>query len=452
MYRSIKEIINLSHTNFISFAYDFVQQLMSHGGDRENLLAKRIVQDLETLGSLVYALTSCDAGRAIDRLEERRYRVWENIVEVLDDNLGLKVVDPDFLLPSCNLTEKDALLQIPSYAATWNLLEPGSDQSHRVFPTRASTCGHFWRNQDMGRLIARLIDPSREHLCKLAGIAETVELLRKLELELTSQICRLPAPEAMDSIREQRYKISLCMKLCLHTDLRRLKKPHSVEASTLVENRIHAMEEKRRMEMFSLDHLSPGSFLAIIKRISPRLLQPGVLTGTIREEFPALYAEFTRMIDSFKKHPQWDDFDGHEGEFYRSCVNLLDRVAAYIPCYTDRDGNLHRRHTTQNGYFAAMALLKQLNKTPYDSFTSWTPDQIIGFPVMDEMIYNWADPANQKLLQTCQATEMYESCAYLYDATATLAEKIMDESPPETLFRMRHLRYILSLIPGIAEA
>ncbi|MFW6254055.1 MAG: hypothetical protein ACOC41_03910 [Chitinivibrionales bacterium] len=449
MNRSIREVINLTHTEFGLFASEFLYTLSTQDCHSSDSQTQDIEQELQDFESMITLLTGCEAGVKIDRMEARRYRVWENIMDVFDDNIGVSNEPCDFN-PKDLLSDKAYHLQIPEYTATCKLLYSKGARS-RHFPMRGGNHGHFWSDKDMCELISRLLNPKHKGLCKAAGVDITVELLRKVEEKIATYLNTLPPTCNLAAIRQSRYRICSAM-------IPLLKLPHGLQQNVpfvrqdiCLHERSLASNAHRKPDLCSLDHLTPVGFLRAVDSVKTRLCDADDEDNATKRLFTDKLREISTILDRFSHHPLWEHFDMREGEFYRSCFSLLERISAYAYNHSPAAGHGNQELETTRCFTAASILLDMLDINHTVPDASRQPNLAFGFPPIKTLLENWSSSGSREFLEICHAGRLFDHCVLLYKTTAMLAERMLGESPPETLFRMRTLRHELSRISMTAD-
>ncbi|MFP4418354.1 MAG: hypothetical protein ACLFSB_13875 [Chitinispirillaceae bacterium] len=439
-----KKANTISHSHFAAFVRDFLKQASIKVPDNGFVIKALSERFTEFKNKLEYLLKE-PLGAKIDALEGERYRLWETIVDRLDENMLIKITDKAYILLQRRLKEEDALMQIPKYKATWELLVPGSrGENSRVFLTVGRSDGHFWNVDDMNNLIARLIDPLHSDNCSTAGIAGEVAALRIVERRLAESTAQFHDHSALQKVRQARHGVVVAMRVL--NDLK-LKKWRSVDAYDIYEDRLKQEEQIRRLEMFSPDQLTPGAFFRTLQNTVQKLVDEESLAEGRRAEIITRYEKFSGLIKQFQNHYLWEKFDKMEGEFYRSAVILLDAVSIHLPCLGAESKEIWEAHCRKDSYKAAMSLLEMIDSSPFKSFMYWTPDQLVGFPAMIAMVTEWERRENRKLLRACGVEEKFQAFCRLDAEVLDIAEEILDQAPAQSLLELRMVRYELSLMP-----
>ncbi|MFW5775029.1 MAG: hypothetical protein ACOCW2_01960 [Chitinivibrionales bacterium] len=301
----------------------------------------------------------------------------------------------------------------------------------------------------MQALITRLIDPAFRDLCEKAGIAEQVESLKEVEQKIAECESAISTDLELEAIRSSRYCMCCCMELL--TDSVKPKSYRKVKSYEALNERIREKELCKRLEMFSLDVLSPTAFEKVFRAIEPQLFNQFSSIDNISEEISQLLKEYRSIMDQMSSHYLWKRFDEQEGEFYRSCVQLLDQITIHIPFYIGHDDEIWQWHYSKRACRSASFLLDQLTEVlpgigiEINMFSNWTPDCSIGIGTIDTMLTKWDTPSGRKHLQRCGSAELFDFCRHLRNHTQTLAEEIVQQTPPTTLFRFRLLRHRLTI-------
>jgi hypothetical protein len=453
---TFKSVNTLSHTSLVAYTREFLAQSLLCGIRCTNDKVKELIRtrDLPAFEGALAALVANDVGCRIDELEARRYGLWEEIIDTMDENLNLEIEDYTFFLSRVGLTETSALQEIPSYRASWELCAPGTRAGCRVFLSRRSAKGHFWYRNEMDVMIGRLIDPAHAGLCAEAGITERVDALAAIEAKIAKLATGLSRPGILIKVRECRYMVCLAMIVASFDDthVAQIKDRRYVKAFTLFGDRIARREEQRRMELFSFNHLSPSAFDAILDALAPAAQREDALALPVLEDFNQSMAAYKTQLAAFRSHYLWERFETEETAFYQETLRLMDAVAGFIPCYDPDDPEVWEEHSTSATYQAALPLLEMLNRIPYDMFQYWEPDQNITSDTMQTMLDKWTEPENLDRLELLGCRERFERCRTQDDATRSLGLEIENDDPEADLDELRRQRDELTLILVLVKA
>ena len=441
---NLKPTTTMSHSTYVGFVREFLQLPGNIAGQWNLIVVERVRQDLVLFERDLAELVSSGEGRMIDDLEARRYYLWENIVDKIDDNLNLEIQDFTFMLSRLDLTPETARYEVPSYRASCDLLAPSSrGGDRRAFYSHLSADGHLWMPMDMDVLIGRLIDPHNMAQCESAGIAEHIPELASVERRIGELSALLPDKTLIGGLRDKRYYILLGM---IVAGIRKvlgicsLKNRNHIKAWKLFTERCRECDEMRKLQVFSFSQLSLGAFFAALKRIEPDCLEKKALNPEMREEFTSDVREFTEILAAFRSHYLWERFESEETALYRETLRLMGAVTAFLPCYAADDPECWEQHSASATYQAAEILVNSLDVGPFDRFRFWEPREDLDFVTMRVMISKWDSPGNRNRLQILGALDFFDNCVRLDDSASDIAEEIQDDIPAADAGRLRMLR------------
>ncbi|MDG5813967.1 hypothetical protein QA601_02670 [Chitinispirillales bacterium ANBcel5] len=441
--KNLKDLNSLSHEEFLSTAEDVLIDIHKIN----DKLAESIGQDMSAYRLSITSLQQLSCWKEIDSLEKERYRLWERMVDTLDDNLNVEIEDPTMTLHYLQLTPESALYEIPSYKASWELLEPTED-GDRFFSSANAADGHFWEPPDMENLIRRLIDPQNSSLCEMAGILSESSTLQKVQLQLDALCSSLPE-DINDSLRKKRYYI--CLGFSISNLFKSATKDFvQLDAGELFEGRIREQEQIRKLQMFSYDQIPLSQLSVHAEKIVQQAYQK-TNDSSLLKQFEEAHKPFIEVFSEFKKHSLFEQLEQEELAFYNELRRLLDKVVGYIPCYNPEDPSFWDKHIKSKEYKASKSLTSLLNKSPYDKIEYWEPDESISPHSIYGIIDEWSEKENLKYLMDIGATELYESTLQLNDKAEETADLIRQVYSGAKLEVLRFTRYRLSLFLEIVQ-
>jgi hypothetical protein len=447
-FSSIGFFNTLTHQDLLNTVSTALGGKRSAARSPESILLGRIKKDLEHYEQQLRLFLADPAGVVLDNLEQRRYALFDKIVDRIDDNLNFWILDDTDILDQIGLTEETAYDEVPSYISSWQLLQPSPDgDDRRIFPSESNADGHFWDNEEMTALVSRLIDPGHIELCKDAGIVEMVAQLRALEGEYEKIPVSRELSERIGAIRDLRYH--LCAGISLSKSLYKNKDPYKdskdIKAIELFADRFKAVYEQQKLEMFSVDELAPDDFLTMMERFETESAGTNEFIKHTKKNFVEALKEYRLTLELFRQHERWPDFKDLETDLYRLSIGLISKVSGFLACFDIDDEEYVKQHYESPHYQAARKLLKELEITPYHSFVLWEPDHTVEFRILEVMFEVWNEPEFRKDLQTLDATDLFDKCLHLDRATGLIAETIAGEDSEEILQTLRDSRSKLSL-------
>jgi hypothetical protein len=457
----------LSHTEFLSFANKLCFEISENSGNENPKVLEHIRRDLVDFASCIKDVSQHSIWSELDILEGKRYSLWEKIVDKLDDNLNLEITDYYFVLEKINLTLKTAYGEVPSYAASWDLLLPGETPERRIFPSRRHALGHYWMPKDMNTFIERLIDIKYKDLCEIAGIAADVAELSEIQQQFTVLSLISDIEVTLSSLRKCRYYICVgfCVAIKSDTDgLKRLKKHVQIDAGVLFEDRFFQRGERMRMEKWSVDTLPFSLFFSLVEKSAQRLFEKEPDSG-LYEDYQTDLPVLLKCYNAFRSHLLWEQFEKEEHAFYKEILLLLDKVTHFTCCYNADNEAIWERFTKSDTYNAASMLLYEyatnavtntggtLEGEESDSTisVSWEPGSPINHNAIEVIITYWGTTENRLHLTTLHALDLFERCIALNKAASDTASLIQNLHPDADLSTLRKYRYFMGLFLDVVE-
>ncbi len=441
MIGSIKHLNSLSHTELLNYVREFLDSVAgAHPGTAPKLvdIAEKCFSDFQTAVSGCRSLTLWPI---IDEFEEKRYTLWERIADRLNDNLNIFIVDEYSVLKKIGMTRETALHEIPSYDASWMLLN-----EDKAFPTGQCAVGHFWKPELMDKLISRLTDLSNNALCRKAGIVEQTDDLNRVEKLLTKLTESLPDPQLISRLRSSRYFLLVSLKV-LHSCSRKECSPEHnrnctyLNAGLLFEDRFRAQQQIDSFQIFSYDQLSLSSLAGMIGQRAGQFFKDesnDILEMLLGEFYPV----FRSTLEAFQAHPLWNQFERKEHEFYKEALVLMDKVYNHLTCSNAEDPQVWERQIRSKEYKAAKNLLGY--GRPEGHLLDWQPGDIMTTEVFDAILVKWCESGATHDLEVIDALELHRNCQYLNKTAERYALVIREANENADLGTLRKYRYEVS--------
>lgn len=441
MISSIKTLNFLSHTELLNSVREFLCSLRDAHPDQAPQMVDITEKCFSDFQTAVIQCRTLALWPIIDEFEEKRYTLWETIADKLDDNLNIFIVDEYSVLKKIGLTKESALHEIPTYNASWMLLD-----EDKTFPTGQCAVGHFWKPELMNKLISRLIDPSNVALCKKAGIEEQTDDLNRVETLLAKLTGSLPDPQIISSLRNSRYFLLVSLKV-LHSCSRKEYSPENnrnctyFNAGLLFEDRFRAKQQIDNFEIFSYDQLSLSSLARLIEHRAEQFFKAesnDILEMLFREFHPV----FRSTLDAFRTHPLWDKFEKREHDFYKEALLLMDKVYNHLTCTNAQDPQVWEKQIRSEEYKAAEHLFRC--GRPEGHLLDWQPGDIMNTEVFDAILLKWCENGCAQDLEVIDALDLHRNCQCLNKAAENYAYLIQKTDEKADLGTLRKYRYEVS--------
>ncbi|HMA65760.1 MAG TPA: hypothetical protein VKO63_11195, partial [Chitinispirillaceae bacterium] len=414
-----------------------------------------------------YKELSCyDTWALIDDLEMNRYQLWEKIIDRLDDNMNIRITDYYCELYLLDLTLETAYNEIPSYSASRSFFEPADTTGEKLcFYSEGSAHGHFWNSGEMDFFIRRLINPEFRTLCEIAGILSDVNALELNQLHLDSALKTFSDCMLLNKLRESRYCISFGLSMYIlvgQSPLDRYKKCNSIDASVLFEDRIIEMNERKRLEPFSIDMLPLSTFLSIVQQAAD-VFQQKMPDSTLYKNYLEDVSKLLKAYNAFKSDVLWDQFEKEEHAFYKELALLLDRITCFTQCYLADNEELYQKFLNSDTYDAATTLLYEyVNESTLqnsgdtkeqiasDTYCiSWEPGDPINYRAMKAILKYWGSAQNRSHLEVLNAETLFDNVVELNNAVIRTASLIKSKNPDADLDILREHRFFMNLFCNV---
>lgn len=465
--QTFKSLNSFRHKDFLLFVYDLHYELAHH----PEIQSKSGVLDILLLNIKEYAgyykqLSGYDTWARIDNLEMNRYLLWEKIIDRLDDNMNLRITDNYGELYLLDIKLEAAYKEIPIYSASRSLFEPADATGEELcFYSEGSAHGHFWNSTKMDFFIRRLISPEFRNLCEIAGILSDVFALEQNQRQLDSVLKTFPDCMLLNKLRESRYCISFGLSMCILVGqdiLDRYKKSNSIDASVLFEDRIIEMNERKRLEPFSIDLLPLSTFLSIVQQAADVFHQK-MPDSTIYKNYLKDLPVMLKAYNAFRSDVLWDQFEKEEHGFYKELALLLDRITSFTQCYIADNEELYQKFINSDTYDAATILLYEYvneqtvqnsgdTKEQIASETyciSWEPGDPINYHAMKAILTYWGSAQNRSHLEVLNAETLFDNVVTLNNAVMRTASLIKSRNPDADLDILREHRFFMNLFCNV---
>jgi hypothetical protein len=455
----------LSHSEFLAFANEYYIEISVLTGSDKPKLIERIRGELTGFASCLKELQLNNLWEHIDTLEKKKYSLWETIVDKLDDNLNIAISDNYLVLEKINLTLETACREVPSYAASFDLVFPEGTSQLRFFQSQRHALGHYWTPELMNKLVTHLIDPQYLNLCEAAGVATDVICLSEIEQQLAMMIDLSEITPTLEKIRKYRYLLCLGMYVSFRrsTDkVQKYKTPVWVDASICFQERFVQLGELERMEKCSVDLLPFSIFFSLVENTARKLFEKRP-DSVIYEDYQTDLPVLLKCYNAFCSHILWEQFEKEDNAFYKELLLLLDKVTGYTSCYNGVNEEIWEKFTRSATYNAACTLLDECNSetvsAPDDtdgdgeSSTSgrihWRPGDPVDFYGIKKIVRYWGTTTNRKHLSTLNSLELFEHCMALNATASDTASVIKSMNPDADLDTLRKYRYFMGLFLAV---
>ncbi|MFP4164841.1 MAG: hypothetical protein ACLFVE_12730 [Chitinispirillaceae bacterium] len=440
MISSFKSLNFLSHAELLDSAREILDSVPDTCINASACLIKATETCLAEFRNNLSRCRALSLWPIIDESEQKRYALWEKIADKLDDNLNIFIVDEYSILKKIGLTKETAAHEIPSYDASWMLLDKS-----KAFPIGRYSIGHFWKPALMNKLISRLTDPSNSALCQKAGIMSLVENLAKVEKSLKQQIKSLPDKQMVPRLRNSRYHLLSKLKILYYSKEEQsritCKTCRYLNAGILFEDRFRTLQQIKNLETFSLDQLKLSQ-LADLVQSRAAIFFENESNDILEMLYHEFHPVFMKTLDAFRSHPLWDQFEKGEHDFYKESLLLMDKVFNHITCSNEEDPQVWEKHVHSEEFKRADYLFRygRDDNRPLD----WEPGEIMNEEVFRTILDRWNASGCTRHLEALDASDLHRNCMNLNRTVREYAGFIRESQPRADIEILRRYRYELS--------
>lgn len=439
----------LSHEEFYSFSLSLLNITTFNTGTEKQ------IEDFRSLFMKYYDLLKACSSNAIwpilDEYEKRRYVLWEHISETIGDNLDISFSSEDLaLLEQFDVDPLEALMKIPTFKASWDLVE--SDGSYHVAFDRR-TEGYYWLPDEMEVLISNFLDEKNQSVCETAGIISFVDEMREVEKYIEMLSFRLENNDILNELRLTRF---FMMHRIEHSGIASrfsAKRPRDfkfVNARVLLADQLREKFEIDRMQTFSYDQLMLSEYPRFAKLWQEKLNELS-LYPSFEKSLKRRLAEFIRIMNKFRNHELWEQFEAAENEFCRECYLLLDKVSSFCFSIDMGDTECTELLGESDQALAVSELLQFLDKKAEKLFYRWSPDCPIDYSLFQSVVQKWNNVECSANLLTIDALDLFGSVQILNCKVNMIATQIEHLDSRADLAALRHKRFRLSEMMGALQ-